>query len=93
MTEQLRLEWDWNPEFCIPPFKLFEHPSSTYLSVKCCGHPVGGSGWNALYTRGPLPEGDALEALKNSLLHMVELRYLQETVDDMGSLSPQQATT
>lgn len=83
MTEQLRLMWDWNDDFCVPPFVMFEHPTNQYLSVKTHSKRAI-AGWNVLYTSGPLPEGDALEALKNSMLQMVELRYLQETVDKQG---------
>lgn len=81
MTEQLKLHWDWNPQFCVPPFEvLWSHKG--YVTVKAYGSKAGKSGWNVLYTLGPLPEGtEELKALKNSMLQMVELRYLQETVD------------
>lgn len=80
MTEQLKLAWAWDPKFCIPPFEVLWSRKG-YITVKCYGHSVGKAGWNALYTSGPLPEGDALEALKNSMLQLVETRYLQENDD------------
>ena len=84
MTTPLSFGWDWDRMHCVPPLAVEadDFDGEPYLIVRAYGSVKAGVGWNVLWTKGDLPEGDELETLKNTMLQLVELRYWQETLDE-----------
>ena len=75
----LKLQWDWNPKFCVPPFVVTQRMRADgieYVPIK------GRQGWNVLAAMGELPPGTTWEELGNNLLALVEMRYSQEEIND-----------
>ena len=90
-ADDLVFHWDWNAQFCVPPFTVYIKRGTTgdvrYVSIKCGEAGTRGSGWNA-FTAHLRDEGldtdkadFSWDELGENMLNLVELRYAQETID------------
>jgi hypothetical protein len=84
-ADDLVFHWDWNADFCVPPFTVYIKRGVTqdvrYVSIKAA------KGWNALtaHLRDDTLDTDkadfSWDELGENMLNLVELRYAQETID------------
>ena len=87
-ADDLVFHWDWNAQFCVPPFTVYIARGTTgdvrYVTIRS-----GDKGWNALSAHLLDDSLDTDKAdfswdeLGENMLALVELRYAQECVDKL----------